>query len=65
MLVNQAFFFHGDGMHNSAALLPGLLEDGKRLLVYAGNTDGMCNFMVCHTLCFSTSCILVGYSTYS
>ena len=47
MQVNQAFFLQGDGMHNSAALLPELLEDGKRLLVYAGNADGMCNFMVC------------------
>ncbi len=35
-------------MHNSAALLPELLEDGMRLLVYAGNADAMCNFMVCH-----------------
>lgn len=49
MQVNQAFFLQGDGMHNSAALLPELLEDGKRLLVYAGNADGMCNFMVCHS----------------
>ena len=48
MQVNQAFFFQGDGMHNSAALLPELLEGGKRLLVYAGNADGMCNFIVCH-----------------
>ena len=37
----------GDGMHNSATLLPELLEAGKRLLVYAGNADGMCNFIVC------------------
>ena len=48
MQVNHAFFLQGDGMHNSAALLPELLEDGKRLLVYAGNADAMCNFMVCH-----------------
>ena len=46
MQVNQGFFFQGDGMHNSAALLPPLLEDGVKLLVYAGNADGMCNFMV-------------------
>ena len=56
MLVTQAFFLQGDGMHNSAALLPELLEDGKRLLVYAGNADGMCNFIVCHT--FSSSAII-------
>ncbi|GJE97833.1 serine carboxypeptidase [Phanerochaete sordida] len=45
MEVNQAFFGQGDGMHNSAALLPELIEDGIRLLVYAGNADMMCNFM--------------------
>lgn len=37
MDVNQAFFSQGDGMKNSAALLPPLIEDGVRLLVYAGN----------------------------
>ena len=46
MEVNQAFFGQGDGMHNSAALLPPLIEDGVRLLVYAGNADMMCNFIV-------------------
>ena len=51
MEVNQAFFGQGDGMHNSAKLLPPLIEDGVRLLVYAGNADMMCNFMV------SNSCL--------
>jgi cathepsin A (carboxypeptidase C) len=46
MQVNQGFFFQGDGMHNSAALLIPLLNDGIKLLVYAGNADGMCNYMV-------------------
>lgn len=32
-------------MHNSAAVLPELLEDGVRVLVYAGNADFMCNFI--------------------
>lgn len=41
MEVNQAFAFQGDGMHNSALLLPELINDGIRLLVYAGNA-GMC-----------------------
>ena len=27
----------GDGMYNSALLIPELLEDGIRLLAYAGN----------------------------
>jgi hypothetical protein len=37
MEVNQAFSMNGDGMHNSAALLPELVDAGVRLLVYAGN----------------------------
>jgi len=45
MEVNQAFMLQGDGMHNSAALLPDLVNDGIRLLVYAGNADMMCNYM--------------------
>ncbi|KAJ2929431.1 hypothetical protein H1R20_g7659, partial [Candolleomyces eurysporus] len=45
MEVNQAFVANGDGAHNSAALLPDLVNDGVRLLVYAGNADMMCNFI--------------------
>jgi cathepsin A (carboxypeptidase C) len=37
MEVNQAFALQGDGMHNSAALLGDLIDDGVRLLIYAGN----------------------------
>lgn len=37
MNVNQAFFTAGDGSKNSAALLPEMLSDGIRLLIYAGN----------------------------
>lgn len=37
MDVNQAFTMNGDGMHNSASLLPELINNGIRLLVYAGN----------------------------
>ena len=48
MDVNQAFFAQGDGSHNSAELLPELINDGVRLLVYAGNADAMCNFIVRH-----------------
>jgi Serine carboxypeptidase len=36
MKVNQDFFLQGDSSHNSAALLPELVDDGMRLLVYAG-----------------------------
>jgi cathepsin A (carboxypeptidase C) len=39
--VNRAFTMNGDAMHNSAALLPELVDGGVRLLVYAGNA-GAC-----------------------
>jgi cathepsin A (carboxypeptidase C) len=45
MNVNQAFLFNGDGSHNSAAVLPELLESGIRVLVYAGVWDSMCNYI--------------------
>ncbi|GAA5884563.1 hypothetical protein JCM6882_005300 [Rhodosporidiobolus microsporus] len=41
--VNQAFQFQGDVAHNTAALIPPLLEDGIRFLIYAGDADFMCN----------------------
>lgn len=41
MQVNQAFMMQGDGMHNSALLLTDLVNDGVRLLIYAGNADYM------------------------
>lgn len=37
MQVNQAFSSQADGMRNSALLLTDLVNDGIRLLVYAGN----------------------------
>lgn len=43
--VNQGFMFQGDGMHNSAAVLPELLAAGVRVLIYAGNADFMCNYI--------------------
>ncbi|OAX37709.1 peptidase S10 serine carboxypeptidase [Rhizopogon vinicolor AM-OR11-026] len=46
ILLNLKFnYLHGDGMKNGAALLPELIASGIRLLIYAGNTDLMCNFM--------------------
>ena len=50
MEVNQAFFGQGDGSHNSAILLPELINDDVKLLVYAGNADAMCNFIVSNRL---------------
>ena len=35
--VGMGFMLQGDGVHNSAALLPELVNNGIRLLVYAGN----------------------------
>lgn len=35
--VGDAFIRQGDGMHNTALLLPELINDGIRLLVYAGD----------------------------
>ncbi|EJD54382.1 serine carboxypeptidase [Auricularia subglabra TFB-10046 SS5] len=43
--IAQNFAQQGDTMRNSAALLPDLLNAGVRVLVYAGNTDYMCNFI--------------------
>jgi len=43
--INQAFMMQGDGMQNTALLLPDLINDGVRLLVYAGNADMMCNYI--------------------
>lgn len=37
MAVNQAFMMQGDSMHDSSLLLPDLINDGIRLLVYVGN----------------------------
>ena len=49
--VNRAFTMNGDGMHNSAALLPELVDAGIRLLVYAGNAGKLraIPFTVCDT----------------
>ncbi|KAJ7088580.1 serine carboxypeptidase [Mycena epipterygia] len=39
------FMSRGDGAHPTHALLPALVNDGVRLLVYAGNTDMVCNYI--------------------
>ncbi|KAJ6585263.1 serine carboxypeptidase [Mycena capillaripes] len=43
--MNFGFMLHGDGMRNSKSLLTELVDEGIRLLVYAGNVDMMCNYM--------------------
>ncbi|KAK0533649.1 hypothetical protein OC842_002904 [Tilletia horrida] len=45
MEINRAFQMHGDSVHNSAALIPPMVEDGIRFLIYAGETDYMCNWI--------------------
>lgn len=38
-LTDLHSLLQGDGMHNSGALLPELVNDGIRLLLYAGEAD--------------------------
>ncbi|RPD64649.1 alpha/beta-hydrolase [Lentinus tigrinus ALCF2SS1-6] len=45
MTTNRAFYAQGQAMRNSAALLPPLIKEGMRLLVFAGDTDGVCNYL--------------------
>lgn len=42
--VKLAFHGRGDSVRNSAALLPELIADGVRLLVYAGVTGASVDF---------------------
>lgn len=46
MQLNNAFMMQGDGAHNSALLLTDLVNDGVRLLIYAGNADYMVRFYI-------------------
>ncbi|KAF7364960.1 Carboxypeptidase [Mycena venus] len=43
--LNFGFMLHGDGMRNTKGLVTELVDEGIRLLVYAGNVDMMCNYM--------------------
>ncbi|KAG2356238.1 Alpha/Beta hydrolase protein [Suillus spraguei] len=45
MAVNWAFMLQGDPMHDTPLLLTDMVNNGVRLLIYAGNTDMMCNYM--------------------
>jgi hypothetical protein len=38
--IAEAFTAQGDGMYNAAPLLTDLVNNGIRLLVYAGNAGG-------------------------
>ena len=59
MQVNQAFQFQGDVSHNTAALIPPLLEDGIRVLIYAGDADFMVRCSAYYVLCESVRLIKV------
>ena len=50
MQVNQAFTLQGDGARNRAKLLPELIHSGIKLLIYAGDADMACNYIVCRAL---------------
>ncbi|EKM57659.1 uncharacterized protein PHACADRAFT_138896 [Phanerochaete carnosa HHB-10118-sp] len=43
--VQVPFYYKGQAMLNSAALLAPLVDRGIRLLAYAGDVDGVCNYM--------------------
>ncbi|KAF9654418.1 serine carboxypeptidase [Thelephora ganbajun] len=43
--VSNEFALQADAMQNSALLLTDLVNEGVRLLVYAGNADAICNYM--------------------
>lgn len=45
MDINRDFFGQGDVMHHTSDLLKPIIEDGIRVLVYAGTRDMMCNFI--------------------
>ena len=46
MDVHAAFGLTGANSRSRAALLPELIEDGVRLLVYVGDADMSCNYIV-------------------
>lgn len=43
--IEEGFILRGQGARNSAAFLPDLVNDGIRLLVFAGDNDGVCNYL--------------------
>ena len=44
--TNSAFAYNGDGVHNSALLLPELLNAGVKLLVYNGNAGKFLFYLI-------------------
>ncbi|KAI9344316.1 Alpha/Beta hydrolase protein [Obelidium mucronatum] len=45
MEVNQRFMFAGDWMRPYVNLVPGIIDEGVHVLVYAGDADFICNYM--------------------
>jgi cathepsin A (carboxypeptidase C) len=44
--ISEATIARGQWMRDSSRHLPGLMETGVRVLVYNGNADFVCNYMV-------------------
>lgn len=70
MEVNQGFALQGDGAHNSALLLPDLVNDGVQLLVYTGNAGASNECSLSQVLClrilFSQIwCVISSYASNS
>ncbi|KAJ3407021.1 hypothetical protein CcCBS67573_g00130 [Chytriomyces confervae] len=45
MEVNQRFMLAGDWMRPYVNLMPNILEEGVKVLIYAGDADYICNYM--------------------
>ena len=54
--VNKAFTLRGD-WSNSALLLPELVDDGVRLLVYAGNAGVFCSRLFWDCILYPSRCL--------
>ncbi|GFZ51462.1 carboxypeptidase C [Saitozyma sp. JCM 24511] len=47
MQINQNFLLQGDGVHDTASLLPELVDAGLRVLIYSGEADMLVNYIGC------------------
>lgn len=53
MEVNKDFMLQGDSMNDASLLLPDLINDGIRLLVYAGNAGRLQVFFPTYEACLT------------
>lgn len=54
--IQMPFYYKGQAMLDSAALLAPLVDRGIRVLAYAGDVDGVCNYMVRLPSCCKYRC---------